>query len=106
MAYVEDRAFIESREQARHQKAGHRLEWGLASDLDRVGGYLTRLAFRCGVDDCLLTVSAQFDGRPMVCFTSAIDPARAIIKAAREIAHNKAKWKEDEFSKKLGKNGN
>lgn len=106
MANVEDRAYIESREQARHQKAGHRLEWGLASDLDRVGGYLTRMAFRCGVDDCLLTVSAEFDGRPMVCFISAIDPCRAVNKASREIGSNRVKWKKDEFSQKVAKNGN
>jgi len=106
MDNAESRAYIEGKEQARHQKAGHRLEWGLASDLDRVGGYLTRMAFRCGVDDCLLTVSAEFDGRPMVCFTSAIDPCRAIIKAAREISRNEVKWKEDEFAKKLAKKGN
>lgn len=67
--------------------------------IEAVGGEFTGLSAKPGGGGVLLVVKANFEGKDMVCFFSALDIASAMVLGASAIDGNKAKWKPDVFRK-------
>lgn len=67
--------------------------------IEAVGGELTGLSAKPSGGGVLLVIKASFEGKQMVCFTSALDLASAMVMAAASIDANTAKWRADTFAK-------
>lgn len=67
--------------------------------IEAVGGELTGLSAKPSGGGVLLVIKANFEGKAMVCFTSALDLASAMVLAASAIDGNTAKWRPDSFAK-------
>lgn len=72
-------------------------EGGLESRVHLLGGALTGFSVKAGEDDYLMTLRAEFEGSKMISFVGASTLANLLLKAHREAAANRLRWKADKW---------
>jgi len=71
---------------------------GWERQIQAVGGVFTGLSVKSNGGGVLLVVKANFEGRNMVCFTSALAITSAMIMADTAILGNTARWRPDSYA--------
>ncbi len=89
----------ELRQQKRALSTYRILTGGLEAALYKNGAELVGLSVKCGVEDYLLTLRGDFEGKKMVCWVGASSLANLFTKAAREAGSNTLRWKVDRWAK-------
>lgn len=73
---------------------------GLDDAVSYAGGELAGFSVRLGVDECLMTLRAEFPGGRMVSFVGGEGLPEVFVKASREARGDKLKWRADGYGDK------
>jgi hypothetical protein len=76
------------------------LSGDLEATLHKFGAVLLGFSVKCGDEDYLLTMRADFEGEKMVAWVGATSLANMFRKAYREARSNTLRWKVDEWAEK------
>lgn len=68
------------------------LEYGLAGALEHQGAELIGFRIRYAVFDCLMTITADFEGKRMVCHVGSDSLTNCILRATSNASNNQLRW--------------
>lgn len=75
------------------------VDFKLEEEVQALGGYLTGFSVSIRPQDCLMTLRANFEEKPMVAFVGSDGLGNLFVKATTEAGCNKLTWREDKFGK-------
>lgn len=78
--------------------AGHALELGLPSTLERQGIELTGLTLKYRGYDVLLIIKVLREGTPQVCFVGSDSAVNCLNKSVREAVAGRLHWRADRYA--------
>lgn len=99
MTRVHD-ADLERKQAALERRVFNVLNGGLDAAVGRAGGELLGFSVKGGELDCLVVVRAEFPAGGQVAFFGGTDLPSTLIKAEAELKADRARWREDRFSKR------
>lgn len=92
---------LEARREERQAKLDREVliavEYGLEEGISQAGAVLRGISVRWGGLSCLLTVRADFEEKPHVCFVGGEDLGRCMVKVMREGPQGKLVWRPDKY---------
>ena len=88
----------EAKMASREKRAGASLRIGLQAAVEAQGGTLAGFSVRCSDYESFMTLRVDFDGKRMIAFVGSETLEGVFIKAEREAAANRLKWKVDRYA--------
>lgn len=89
---------METREAKHLKSVAQAVDFRLVGSVAGSGGELLGLSVRLSPVEVLVTLRADFEGRPMVCFVGASTWGHALVKAVFQAQRNELRWQADKFA--------